>query len=291
VYAGESAGGDERSAPPPERLRIVAVTSLVCRRIAKRRWQLVGLLTALAVAAPALAAVVEQGRLRIMVSAQLKPYKLPRAGTGPIAVFLAAHVGSTDGSTPPQLRSMDVKLNRHGRLDIAGLPACRLEQLQPSSSDQALQRCGPALVGSGHFWASIVLPEQGTYHTTGRLLAFNGRQAGRPVLFAHIYTTVPFLSSFVVTFRIRHLARGPYGTELSASLPQALGDWGFVDRIKMTMRRRYRYRGALHSYLNAGCPAPQGTRAAVFPFALATLDFSGDQQLRALVVRPCGVSG
>src|SRR3954452_2523224 len=174
----------------------------VSRRSAWRRWMQATPLVALLLAAPVLAAVVQKGRLQVMVSAQLKPYKLPRRGTAPIAVFLAAHVGSTDGSTPPQLLSMDVKLNRHGRLDAAGLPACRLKQIQPSSNDQALARCGRALVGSGHFWASIVLPEQRTYHTTGRLLAFNGRRAGRPVLFAHIFTSVPFLSSFVVTFHI-----------------------------------------------------------------------------------------
>jgi hypothetical protein len=244
----------------------------------------------LAAAALASATVIQQGTLRISITTQLQPYKLPRIGTAPIAVFIAGHIASTTGGTPPQLQKMDIKINRHGRLDFEGLPACRLRQIQPGTNERALANCGRALVGSGHFWASVVFDEARAYHTTGRLLVFNGTRAGKPVLFAHIFTTIPFPSSFVVTFAIHKIHDGPYGTELSASLPQALGDWGFVDRIKMTLRRKYHYQGKLHSYLNAGCPAPKGFHAAVFPLALATFTFAANQQLSTTITRPCGVS-
>ena len=257
---------------------------------ARGLWALLGALLLTIAAATVSAATIQQGNLRITISTRLQPYKLPRHGTAPIAVFIAGHIATVDGSTPPQLQKMDVKLNRHGRLDFAGLPVCRLYQIQPETNQSALARCGDALVGSGHFWASVVFDEARAYHTTGRLMVFNGRRAGKPVLFAHIFTTVPFPSSFVVTFAIHHLRHGRYGTELSASLPAALGNWGFVNRIKMTLRRKYHYRGRLHSYINAGCPAPRGTRAVVFPLALASFSFAGDQQLRTIVSRPCGVS-
>ena len=48
------------------------------------------------------------------------------------------------------------------------------------------------MVGSGQFWAQIVLPEQGAYRTRGRLLIFNGRIHGHPALLAHIFTSHPF---------------------------------------------------------------------------------------------------
>jgi hypothetical protein len=249
-----------------------------------------GLLVALLACASALAASVQDGTLRISITTQLQPYKLPRVGTAPIAVFIAGHIASTDGTTPPQLQKMDVKINRHGRLDFEGLPSCRLDQLQPGTNERALKLCGDALVGSGHFWASVVFSEARPYHTTGRLLVFNGIRAGKPVLFAHIFTTVPFPSSFVVTFAVHQIHDGPYGTELTASLPQSLGNWGFVDRIKMTLRRKYHYQGKLHSYVNAGCPAPKGFHAAVFPLALATFTFAANQQLSTTITRPCGVS-
>jgi len=250
-----------------------------------------GLAVALAlvglVAVPALAVVIQQGQLRVMISARLQPFKLPRTGTAPVDVFIAGHIASTDGPTPPQLRRMDILLNHHGRIDPGALPRCHLRQIATATNQQALERCGRALVGAGHFWASIVLPSQRSYHTTGRLLVFNGVQAGRPYLFAHIYTAIPFPSSFAVSFSIRHVHRGPYGTELSASLPEALGDWGYVNRIKMTVgRARNAERG---SYISAGCPAPKDTRIASFSLALVEFHFAGGKQMRASLNQPCAV--
>jgi hypothetical protein len=246
---------------------------------------------ALTCSATAFATVVQEGNLRISISTRLQPYKLPRKGSAPITVFIAGHVFTADGTTPPQLLRMDVEINRHGRIDTEGLPVCRLSQIKATSTERALAACREALVGSGHFWASVVFNEEALpYHTTGRLLAFNGLRAGKPVLLIHIYTTQPFPSAFVVVFTIKKIEDGPYGTEFSASLPQALGDWGFVNRIKMNLGRTYHYQGKSHSYLNAACPAPQGFRTAVFPLAFATFTFGAQQRLAATVTKPCAVS-
>lgn len=228
-------------------------------------------------AAAAAAAVVQQGNLRITLLTQVMPQKLPRNGTAPIAVFVAGHVQAVHGDVPDQLKRLTIMVNRHALLQSRGLPVCRIPQVQPASTARALSACGPALVGSGRFWASIVLPEQGTYRTQGRLLVFNGRRRGRPVLLAHIFTSNPFGSSFVITFLIRRIHEGQYGTQLTASLPQALGDWGYVDRIKLTLRRKYRWHGRQVSYFNAGCPALPGTDRAVYRLAFATFSFAHER--------------
>lgn len=184
------------------------------------------------------ATVIQQDNVRITVLSQVLPYKLPRKGTAPIAVFVWGHLSEPHGGIPPQLQQMTVEVNKHGLLKSKGLPTCRLSQLQPASTQRARASCGDALIGSGQFWAHIVLPDQGAYPTHGRLLIFNGRQKGRPVIFTHIFTADPFFSSFVIPFAISKLRKGIYGTRLAASLPQALGDWGYVDRIKLTLKRR-----------------------------------------------------
>lgn len=244
---------------------------------------------ALAGIATAGAAVIQQDNLRITVLSQILPYKLPRTGTAPIAVFIAGHIAGPGGQTPPQLRKMTVRINRHGLLQSAGLPTCTLSEVNPASTQRALAKCGDALVGSGRFWATIVLPDQRPYPTRGRLLVFNGRKGGRPALFAHIFTRKPFATSFVITFAIRHIDKGPYGTELSASLPEALGTWGFVDRIKLTLRRKYTYRGKERSYFNAGCPAPGKARVTSFSLASVSFDFAPDKKLTLTVPKSCGV--
>jgi len=248
-------------------------------------------LALLASAAVASAAVIQQGGLRITVLAQLKPYKLPRHGTAPIAVFVAGHLQNADGTIPPQLQRMRILVNRHGLLQSRGLPICRVPEVQPASTERALANCHDSVIGSGRFWGNIVLKEQGAYPTQGRLLIFNGREGGKPVILAHIFTNHPFNSSFVIPFSIKHVSDGPYGTELRASLPQALGDWGYLDRIKLTLKRKYSFHGRQLSYFNAGCPAPGHAPRTSFPLAYAEFFFAGRKPMGASVPKTCGVKG
>lgn len=256
----------------------------------RRRWLLGPILVMLMLAGGARAAVVQQGDLRITVLSQVKPFKLPRTGTAPIAVFVSGHIASVDGSTPPQLQRMTIDVNRHGILRSKGLPTCSLARIKTASSSRALSLCSDALVGSGRFWASVVFPDQRPYPTRGKLLIFNGRQGGAPVLYAHIFTTIPFATSFVIPFAMSHVDKGPYATELTASLPQALGSWGFVDRIKLTLRRKYVADGRHLSYFNAGCPAPPGTQSVSFPLARATFEFEDQDPITLGVAKTCRVA-
>jgi len=243
----------------------------------------------LGIGAYATAATIQSDGLRITALAQLKPYKLPRKTPAPIAVFIAGHLQSTTGGVPPQLQKLRIQVNRHGLLQSKGLPVCRIPEVQPASTQRALLNCQDALIGSGQFWANIVLPDQGAYRTQGRLLIFNGREGGKPVILAHIYTSHPFNSSFVIPFAMKRIHKGPYGTELEASLPEALGSWGYLDRIKLTLKRKYTYKGAHLSYFNAACPALKGARRAAFPLAYVTFSFAGRPSMSATVNKTCGV--
>jgi hypothetical protein len=235
--------------------------------------------------------VVQSGDLRISVLGQILPFKLPRDHPAPVAVFISGHVYTVGHALPPQLQKMVVKVNRHGKLRPHGIPTCTIKQIQPGDTVRALANCGDAVVGSGRFWASVLLPEQRPYPTSGRLLVFNGRRNGSPVLFAHIFTSRPFNTSFVITFRIRRIHDGFFGTQLTADFPQALGSWGFVDRIKLTLRRKFTLHGRQRSYFNASCPAPPGSRLASFPLARASFYFLEKKPITMDVVKGCGVKG
>jgi hypothetical protein len=258
------------------------------RRSRLRRLALAAAVLALS-ALPASAAVVQQGNLRITLISQVQPYKLPRTGTAPIAILVSGHVAPVTGEVPDQLEGLQVRVNRHALLQSRGLPACTIAQIQPATTERALANCGEALIGSGQFWAHIVLPDQGAYPTQGRLLVFNGRRHGRPIVLAHIFTAHPFATSFVIPFSIRHIDSGYYGTQLSASLPEALGSWGYVDRIKLTLKRKYRFHGRELSYFNAGCPAVAGASRASFHLAYATFSFA-NRNIGAQVDKSCGVA-
>jgi hypothetical protein len=237
----------------------------------------------------ALGEVVRSGDVRLTFLSQVAPYRLPRSEPAPITVFFAGHVVSTRGGIPPQLKRMKIEVNRHGLLRSEGLPACRIPQIATASTAKALELCSSALIGSGRFWAHIVLDDQSPYPAQGRILIFNARSGARQMALAHIFTSSPFPSSFVIPFTVRSLSRGAYGTVLTAPLPQALGDWGYVDRIKLNLKRKYSYRGRRLSYFNASCPAPGRTNRAAYPLARTYFYFEGRKPLPVSVIKACGV--
>lgn len=234
-------------------------------------------------------AIAQQGTLRVSLTGSLSPDRLPRNGQAPVAVAVAGRITTTDQSQPPQLRALRVELNRHGHLDYAGLPTCPYSRIQPASSARALSACRAALVGQGSFEADIALAGQEPYPTQGKLLIFNGISHGKPVLFGQIYAPRPFATSFVIVFAIEQIARGTYGTALTASLPKALGNWGNLTAIEMRLSRRFVYRGERHSYLSASCPAPAGFPGATFPLAQASFRFADGKRMDLGLDKSCRV--
>jgi hypothetical protein len=234
--------------------------------------------------------LAQRGTLRVGFDAKIRPEVLPRHGVAPIGVSVGGTVTTTDGSEPPQLRQVQIAINRAGRLDAKGLPVCHLADIQPSTTQNALRACGPAKVGEGDFSANVVIPEQSPFPSDGKVVAFNGVQGGRPVIFAHVYGTEPIPTSFTLPLRVSH-ARGTFGTVLTASLPQVTSSAAFVTGISLTLRRSFRYRGAAHSYLSAGCPAPDGFPGALYQLARATFSFAEGQSLGSTVTRSCRAVG
>jgi hypothetical protein len=243
--------------------------------------------SALFATAFATAEVVQRGTLRLTVSGKLSPQRLPRTGSAPIAVSVGGKITTTDKSPAPKLTTLSIELNRNGHLDYAGLPLCPYGAIQTASSSRALSSCRSALVGQGSFDAEITLAGQAPYPISGRLLAFNGKQGGKQVLFGQIYAPRPFATSFVIVFAIKKVAKGTYGTALTAPLPPSLRSWGNLTGIDLTLSRHYSYHGKSHSYLSAGCPAPKGFPGATFPFARASYEFAEGTRLTSTLTRSC----
>jgi hypothetical protein len=247
---------------------------------------------ALGAAVPTAAEISQRGTLRVSFLGGLRPTALPRHGRAPIAVSVSSRISTTDQSNPPQLRRIALALNRHGHIDTRGLPRCRLGEIQPATSDEALRNCRPALIGSGRFLANVALPEQSPFPSNGRVLAFNGVRKGRPVVYAHIYGTDPLPTSYVLPFELkRSSGGGTYGTTLVAELPRIAAEWGFISGVELTLKRRFQHGGRQRSYLSAGCPAPRGFNGAVFPLANASFAFQGGHTLDATLTRHCQVRG
>lgn len=234
--------------------------------------------------------VVQRGPVRVNFDGKLTPHALPRHGSAPVGIAVNARISGTKGGDPPQLRRIAIQINRNGHFSAKGLPVCKEDEIQPSTTAGARAACGRALVGEGHFAANVKLPEQSPFPSNGKVLAFNGRLHGKPAILAHIYGTQPVPTSYVLPFSIRD-SHGTYGTVLEASFPHATGNWGYVTGLEMKLHRSFRYRGRQRSYLTAGCPAPAGFPGAAFHLARTSFAFAGGMNLASVLDRSCKAKG
>jgi hypothetical protein len=229
------------------------------------------------------AEVSQKQGVRVTVDGGLSPSRLPRRGSVPVAVSVSGQIQPHGGAQSlPQLQELRIAINSAGRLDLKGIPHCRINHINPSTNQEALAACRDSLIGEGDFSADVILPEQSPFPSRGKLLAFNGTIGGRPAIFAHIYGTNPLPTSYVFAFRVKQ-SKGTYGTILQASLPRATGEWGYVTGISLRLNR--------NRFVRAGCPAPKGFSKAVFPLVRTDFSFADGLRLTNILTRSCEAKG
>lgn len=235
------------------------------------------------------AELAQEGNVRISFSGNFNPRTLPRDRPAPVTIDIKGEISTTDGSHPPAVRRIEIALNRNGTLSTVGLPACTGPLLQSTSTETALARCQPALVGRGNFAADVQFPTTTPVSATGRMLAFYGRKGGRPALFLHLYATTPVRATFVLPLTISRRDEGRYGTVLSAKIPTLAGGLGSVTKIDLRVGREYSYRGQRRSFVSASCAAPAGFPGAVFTLAQGSFYFADGKKIDTTLSRNCHV--
>ncbi|HEU5104674.1 MAG TPA: hypothetical protein VFU11_02410 [Solirubrobacterales bacterium] len=242
----------------------------------------------LASASLASAEVTQEGNLRVSFTGGIAPNALPRKGKAPVKVKFGGEIKTTDGQAPPQLRSISLEINRNGKFDFRGLPACHYHQIHPASSREAIATCPDSVIGKGVFSAHVELPEQSPFPSAGQVTAFNGVFHGRHVIFAHVFGNNPLPQSQVLIFNLGR-SSGGFGTSLTAELPRVAAEWGYVSGVSLSLSKVFRYKGERRSLLTAGCPAPGNADVAAFNFARASFGFEDGRNLAVTMTRTCKV--
>lgn len=230
--------------------------------------------------------VAQHENLRVGIDAELRPRVLPRSGFVPAQVAVSGRIRPLDGSLPPRLRTIELALSRQGRIDPGAVPVCPVAAIQPSTTENARRTCGRSLVGEGEFRAKVLLPEQSPFPSRGRVLAFNGRDRGRPAVIAHVYGTRPAPISFTLPFLLGP-GHGSFGATLTASLPRSAGRSAYVTGLSIALGGAAGSRGS--PYLGAACPVPGNLNQALFPLLRASFAFAGAPTLRSTIMRSCRV--
>lgn len=245
------------------------------------------LLAALAIAAaPADGERTQRGNLIVAVNGGISPLRLPRNRPAPVAITLAGSIATADGSPLPRAQRIELALAGRGLLDTRGLAVCPRGRLRNADGRQALERCSGSLVGHGSLEAQVVVPHQAPIAVRGSLLAFNGRTAkGGRAVWVHVFAADPPVS-IVLPFVVRRRPGG-FRTALVATVPRSVGSLTHLAGFRITLARRFTYRGVRRSYISASCPVPPALTAGFLSFASATYSFADGRRLTVDAVRSC----
>jgi hypothetical protein len=199
--------------------------------------------------------VVRVGTLFLRDNGGISPTKLPRHEQAPISANLNAKIGTTDGSHPPAVRSVNLDFDKTIQVNARGLPTCTERQLIARSTAAAKNACANAIVGSGEGEVEVAFPEQQPFAATGPIVLFNGGVHGDTTLILiHTYVAVPAPTAVIATAKLTKIHRGRYGTNAVARIPAIAGGAGSVTKFKLTIKRTFTYKGKKQSYLTASCP-------------------------------------
>lgn len=233
--------------------------------------------------------LIQEGNLRVSFDGSFTPKSLPRDRPAPVTVAVEGAIATTDGSRPPVLQEVEIAINRNGLISTRGLPTCTTSQLQSTTTEQALERCRGARVGSGSFEARIDFTGAQPVPAHGKVLAFNGSVGGKPALLLQLYSESPVRIAFVVPLKIESRPKEKFGTVLSARLPTLAAGSATVTQIALKIGRTYGYRGQQRSFVSASCSAPAGFTAGIFAFARGSFRFSDGKTVRVALTRDCRV--
>jgi hypothetical protein len=247
----------------------------------------VGAGLALIVAASALAKphVIRAGNLFLKDDGGIFPSRLPRHIQTPISARIDAEIGTTDGSHPAAVKTLNIDFDKSIQVNATGLPACKEAQLTARSTMTAKNACPDAIVGSGEGEVEVAFPEQKPFAARGPLVLFNGGVHGTTtLLFVHAYVAVPAPTAVIAKVKITRINRGPYGIHTVAQVPTIAGGAGSVTKFKLNINRTFIYKGKEKSHLTASCPTGHY-------YTEGKILFSDGSMLKGVHVLPCTPKG
>lgn len=199
--------------------------------------------------------IVRAGNLVFGDNGGISPTTLPKHGFAPATARIIGKIGTVDGTHPPALSHVEADIDKTIRVDAAGLPTCRLNQLRARSTADAKRACGDAVVGSGSAEVEVAFPEQAPFSSTGPLVLFNAGVSGKTTRFLlHAYVDVPAPTAIVIPATVTRIHKGRFGLHLEASIPRIAGGAGSATKFELKIGRRFTYKGEKRSFLSASCP-------------------------------------
>ncbi len=220
------------------------------------RASVVAAVLVLAATGTALAVRLQAGNLIVIAEGGPTPTRLPRGHLAPIKLHGHGRILTSDGSTPPILKTIELLFDKHGSVVTTGLPVCTKAKIAATDTAQARKQCPGAIVGKGFGKAVVLFPEQKPIPASSPITLFNGPPGkhGNPTVLAHAYLDVPAPTTYIISVEIQRINDGRFGYKTVATLPRIAGGAGVPLYGELTIGRTWTYKGKKLSYINAECP-------------------------------------
>lgn len=223
------------------------------------------------------------GNIIITADGGFSPTKLPKHENAPITLKGHAKFETSDGTRPSPLRRLVLEFDKHGAVETRGLPKCSQGRLEATTTKQARKLCPGSIVGTGFGTAVVELPEQRPIEVSSPLTLFNGPQVhGNPSVIGHAHLDYPGPTTYVVPIEIQKISNGRYGFKTVADFPKIANDYGSPLSGRLTVGRKWEYKGETLSFANAHCADGRLQAKAQFSFKDGSF-------VQGTVFKPCQV--
>ena len=245
------------------------------------RTGILAIIALLAMGGVAAAIVLHSGPVEVVGEGGFTPTTLPKHKTAPITLHGEGHIGTTDGSLPPILETLTVWFDKHGAVVTKGLPYCTEGKLAATTAATARRVCAGSIVGEGYGTALIAFPEQKPFKASSPITLFNAApHNGNPTVLAHAYLDVPAPTTYIVPIEIQKVHDGPFGFRTEATIPKIAGGAGIPLEGRLTIGKKWTYKGQKLSYANASCPSGKLQ-------AKIEATFTDETKLGGLILKHC----
>jgi hypothetical protein len=223
------------------------------------------------------------GNIIIVGDGGFSPTKLPKYHDAPIKIFGHSSFKTVDGTRPSPLRKLVLEFDKHGSVETRGLPKCSEAKLVATTTVQARKLCPDAIVGKGFGTGVVELPEQRPIKVSSPITIFNGPvKHGDPTVIGHAHIDYPGPTTFLVPVEIQKVHHGRYGFKTIVNFPKLVNGYGSPTYGRLTIGRKWRYKGKTLSFANARCADGRLQAKAQFTF-------EDDSFVQGTVFKPCKV--
>lgn len=166
------------------------------------------------------------------------PKSLPKRKLSPAMFALSVQVRDLVEAHPPAMREFALELDRNTRIDVTGVPGCKVP-LHVQDVPDPRTVCRTSIVARGHAVFDVAFPEQPPTTLDGEIIVFKaGTRRGITTLHAYTYFTEPVRGPVTFPIKIEKIDNGRYGLLATGAIPEIAGGNGSLTHLNLLIRRK-----------------------------------------------------